>query len=66
MDDDNVFIKCATITLCVAVVVVGGCVSNTHLAISRDLQSGIDPLSVACAHGNDNSSTQCAVIAAKR
>lgn len=66
MDDDNLLIKCVTLILCVLIVVAGGCVSNKHLAISRDLKNGVDPLAVACAHDNDNSSTACAILAAKK
>lgn len=66
-DDDcmNVFLKCLTAVICTIVVVSGGCVANTHLAISRDLQAGKDPLAVACAHNNDGAADACLVLATK-
>lgn len=69
MEDNDMF---AVIWRCVAAVIIGitlasaGCTANTHYQITQALMHGVDPLAVACAHGNDGSATDCAVLASKR
>ena len=69
MDDNNLFAliwKCVTTFACVATISMAGCVAHTHYQVTQALLNKVDPLAVACAHNNDNSSTDCAVLAAKR
>lgn len=69
MDDNQLLAicwKCCTTAVCILVVSVASCTVNTHLAVSRDLQHGTDPVAVSCAHNNDDTHTMCAILAAKR
>lgn len=50
---------------CTLVLTIGSCTAYMHNRVSHDLNAGIDPLAVACAHGNDNSKEACIILATK-
>lgn len=53
------------VAFCTLVLTMGSCTANTHNRISQDLHSGLDPLAVACAHGNDGAKEACIILATK-
>jgi len=68
--DENTFWtnvwKIGTAGCVVGALVIGGCVANTHIQVSKDLRAGIDPVAVACAHGVDGATSACTILAAKK
>ena len=52
--------------VCVIAAIAGGCTANTHLAVSRDLQKGVDPVAVSCAHDMTEAAATCLILASRR